>query len=49
MAKINDFNVIYDGQDTTEFLDAIGEEIRERYGEDCVVRLHIEVYEYPES
>lgn len=47
MAKINQFDVIYDGQDTSEFLEAIGHEIRERYGEDCYVRLHIEVYEYP--
>lgn len=46
--KLNDFYVIYNGQDTTEFTEVIGEEIRERYGEDCVVRLHIEVYEYPE-
>jgi len=48
MTKLNEFNVIYDGQNTIEFEEAIGHEIRERYGEDCIVRLHIEVYDYPE-
>lgn len=47
MAKLETISVIYDGQDTSEFVEAIGE-LREKYGEDCVLRLQIDVYKYPE-
>jgi hypothetical protein len=47
MPKLETISVFYQGQDPSELDEAIAE-LKERYGEDCALRLQIDVYSYPE-
>jgi hypothetical protein len=47
MAKLETISVFFQGQDQSELDEAIVE-LKEKYGEDCALRLQIDVYSYPE-
>ena len=47
MPKLESYTILLQGDDSSE-LDEVLTELKEKYGENYALRLHIEVYKYPE-